>query len=151
MWRYCECVNMENILKNMYVQRIVYFDTRGQNGRFAHFHTSSERECPCGLMYWIIFFFGNASETRVGAPFTGIDGAAQHRQSRGDHVPNILRCRKTPYKQAVSFYTQGPLFCALGQLLCALVREEAIFTICKCCEKRVLHACVKKKNYSRCI
>ena len=46
---------------------------------------------------------------------------------------HILRSIKTRFTQGRLFYTQGPFFCTLGPLFCALVREEAIFAICKRC------------------
>ena len=53
---------------------------------------------------------------------------------------NILRSIKTRF-------TQGPFFCALGPLFCALVREEAIFAVCKRCANEGF-ACVRKKKNS---
>ena len=52
-------------------------------------------------------------------------------------------------RSSETLYTQGPLFRALGLLFCALVQEEAIFTVCKRCANRILHACIKK-TYIRC-
>ena len=46
---------------------------------------------------------------------------------------HILRSIKTRFTQGRLFYTQGPFFCARGPLFCALVREEAIFAVCKRC------------------
>ena len=51
---------------------IVYFDTRGQNGRLAHckcknaaFLHEQWANRPCGLMYRTIFFFKNSCEPEL--------------------------------------------------------------------------------------
>ena len=43
-------------------KRIVYFDTRGENGRLAHLQWAN---CPCGLMCRTIFFFTNSCEPEL--------------------------------------------------------------------------------------
>ena len=45
--------------------KIVYFDTRGQNGRLAHCKCKNAawpKSSACGLMYRTIFFFTNSCE-----------------------------------------------------------------------------------------
>ena len=58
---------------------------------------------------------------------------------------HLLRSIKTRFTQGRLFYTQGPFFCALGPLFCALVREEAIFAVCKRCANEGF-ACMCKEN-----
>ena len=60
---------------------------------------------------------------------------------------HILRSIKTRFTRGRLFYTQGPFFCALGPLFCALVREEAIFAVCKRCANEGF-ACMCKEKYS---
>ena len=45
----------------------------------------------------------------------------------------FLHSSKTRFTQGRLFYSQCPLFCAIGPLFRALVREEAIFAVCKRC------------------
>ena len=59
----------------------------------------------------------------------------------------ILRSIKTRFTQRRLFYTQGPFFCALGPLFCALVRDEAIFAVCKRCANEGF-ACMCKEKYN---
>ena len=59
---------------------------------------------------------------------------------------HILRFIKTRCTHGRLFYTQGPFFCTLGLLFCALVREEAIFAVCKRCANKVF-ACMCKEKY----
>ena len=49
--------------------------------------------------------------------------------------------------QGPLFYTQGPLFCALGPLFCALVREKAIFAVCKRCANEGFACMCKEKSF----
>ena len=58
---------------------------------------------------------------------------------------HILRPIKTRFTQGRLCYTQGPFFYALGPLFCALVREEAIFAVCKRCANEGF-ACMCKEN-----
>ena len=51
---------------------------------------------------------------------------------------HILRSSKTRF-------TQGRLFCPLGPLFCGLVREKAVFAICKRCANEGF-ACMCKEN-----
>ena len=53
-------------------KKIVYFDTRGENGRLAHrkcknavFLHDQWANRPCGLMYRTIFFFTNSCEPEL--------------------------------------------------------------------------------------
>ena len=51
---------------------------------------------------------------------------------------HILRSIKTRFTQGRLFYTQGPFFCAL-------VREEAIFAVCKrCANEGFAYMCKEK-------
>ena len=59
---------------------------------------------------------------------------------------HILRSIKTRFTQGRLFYTQGPFFCALGPLFCALVREEAIFAVCKRCANEGFACMCKEKK-----
>ena len=52
----------------------------------------------------------------------------------------------SPNLHPIIFYTQGPFFCALGPLFCALVREEAIFAVCKRCANEGF-ACMCKEKF----
>ena len=61
---------------------------------------------------------------------------------------HILRSIKTHFTQGRLFYTQGPFFCALGPLFCALVREEAIFAVCKRCANEGFACMCKEKKFS---
>ena len=45
------------------------------------------------------------------------------------------------------FYTQAPLFCALGPLFCALVREKAIFAVCQRCANESFACTCKEKVF----
>ena len=60
---------------------------------------------------------------------------------------HILRSIKTRFTQGWLFYTQGPFFCALGPLFCALVREEAIFAVCKRCANEGFACMCKEKRF----
>ena len=60
----------------------------------------------------------------------------------------ILRSIKTRFTQGRLFYTQRPFFCALGPLFCALVREEAIFAVCKWCANEGFACMWKEKKIS---
>ena len=74
--------NFENSIypRNFVCEKIVYFDTRGQNGRLAHckgknaawtrcmnaaFLHDQWANRPCGLMYRTIFFFTNSCEPEL--------------------------------------------------------------------------------------
>ena len=59
---------------------------------------------------------------------------------------HILRSVKTRFTQGRLFYTEGPFFYALGPLFCALVREEAIFAVCKRCANEGFACICKEKN-----
>ena len=60
----------------------------------------------------------------------------------------ILRSIKTRFTQGRLFYTQGPFFCALEPLFCALLREEAIFAVCKRCASEGFACMYKEKRFS---
>ena len=60
---------------------------------------------------------------------------------------HILRSSKTRFTQGRLFYTQGPLCCALGPLFCALLREEAIFVVCKRCANEGSACMCKEKTH----
>ena len=114
-------------------------------GFVLHFHTRSTRNTALASSNQIYYFCTNECETRIGPPFTNmkmrhnsislntcqhevnivtvasLGGSVQHRYCHVYRGWSILRSSKT-------LYAQGPLFCALGSLFCALVREEAIFT-----------------------
>ena len=130
---------------------------------------------PCGLMYRTIFFFTNSCEpelahrlqkSKMHRNSTPLD-SCQHddinivtvsvarrrwtaplkprRPCAFQAFYHILRSIKTRSTQGRLFYTQGLFFCALGPLLCALVRKEAIFAVCKRCANEGF-ACMCKKN-----
>ena len=61
---------------------------------------------------------------------------------------HILQSSKTRFTQGQLFYTQRPLLRALGPLFCALVREEAIFVVCKQCAKEGFACMCKEKLFS---
>ena len=58
---------------------------------------------------------------------------------------HISRSIKTRFIQGRLFYTHEPFICALGPLFCALMREEAIFAVCKRCANEGF-ACICKEN-----
>ena len=58
-------------------------------------------------------------------------------------MSSILRSSKTRFTQGRLFYTQGPLFCAL-------VREEAIFAVCKPCANERFACMCKNKPIVQC-
>ena len=62
---------------------------------------------------------------------------------------HILRSIKTLFTQGRLFYTQRPFFCALGSLFCALVREEAIFAVCKRCANEGFACMCKEKIFKK--
>ena len=47
-------------------------------------------------------------------------------------------------RSSKTLYIQGPLFCALQPVFCALVREKALSLSVNGAQTRVLHACVNK-------
>ena len=75
---------------------------------------------------------------------------------------HILRSSKTHFTQGRLFDTQGPLFyalgplfyalgplfCTLGPLFCAMVREEAIFAVCKRCANEGFTCMCKEKDFT---
>ena len=75
-----------------------------------------------------------------GAAILRLENEARHAnfekalfQSVTKYVQHPLKTRFTQWRL---FYTQGPFFFALGPLFCALVREVAIFAICKRCANK---------------
>ena len=119
---------------------------------------------PCGLMYRTIFFFTNScvpelahrlqtSEMRRNS--TSLD-SCQHDDINStvkatatvcQAFYHILRSIKTRFIQERLFYTQGPFFCALGPLFFALVREKAIFAVCKWYANEVFACMCKEKDF----
>ena len=58
--------------------KIVYFDTRGQNGRLAHYiFTRAVSESPVWPHVSNHIFLYKFTRTRVGSPFTDIENAPQ--------------------------------------------------------------------------
>ena len=73
---------------------------------------------------------------------------ADRPKSRVSAFYHILRSIKTRFTQGRLFYTQGPFFCTLGPLFSALVREEAIFAVCKRCANEGFACLCKEKDFS---
>ena len=99
---------------------------------------------PCGLMYRIIFFFTNSCEPELAHRLRTSCG---HTETVCQAFYHILRSTKTRCTQGRLFYTQGRLFCALEPLFCALVREEAIFAVCKRCANEGFACICKEKEF----
>ena len=132
---------------------------------------------PCGLMYRTIFFFTNSREpelahrlqtSKMRRNLTSLD-SCQHddinivtvsvarrrwtaplkpRRPCVKHFTTFYALLKHVSPKGELFYTQGPFFCSLGPLFCALVREKAIFAVCKRCANEGFACMCKENKYS---
>ena len=131
--------------------------------------------CPCGLMYRSIFFFTNSCEPELAHRLqtskmrrTLLD-SCQHddidivtvsiarrrwtaplkpRRPRVKHFTTFYALLKHVSPKGDYFTPKGHFFCTLGPLFCTLVREEAIFAVCKRCANEGFACMCKEKTFS---
>ena len=147
---------------------IVYFDTRGQNGRLAHckcknaaciFTSSCEPELAHRLQTSKMRRNSTSLDSCQHVDINIVTVSVARRRwtaslkSRRPCVKHfttfyaLVGSSKTRFTQGRLFYTQGPLFCALGPLFCALVREKAIFAVYKWCANEGFACMCKDKLF----
>ena len=138
--------------------KIVYFDTRGQNGQSAH--------CSCGLMYRTIIFFTNSCEpelahrletSKMRRSSTSLD-SCQHDDINIVTVSVArrrwtapLKPRRSCFKHFTTFYAllkhvspKGDYFTPKGHFFAHWCEKMPFSLSVNRAQTRVLHACVKK-------